>query len=278
MKKQQPFLPLFFGDFLAATSEWSGEEQALYVLLLGHSWGGGSLPAEPAKVCRVARWNRKLFDKCWPQVSEKFVERDGRLYNERLEQHRAKSLALAGKNAEAGKRGAEKRWRDDGERHQGANGATMASAIEPPMAQRHDETDGAPYSNPSHPIPEEEIHPQHARARETDLHAEFERFKAAYPKFAGRQNWIAAELHYRNRLDRGVSTERLLQAVERYSAYIQAGGNSGTEYVLRPETFLSAADEPWNQPWPLPEAKSKPKAAQPKFVAPPDDPPEAANA
>lgn len=277
VKKQQPFLPLFFGDFLASTSEWSGEEQALYVLLLGHSWALGSLPPDPAKVCRVARWNRKLFDKCWDQVKTKFEERDGRLYNDRLEQHRAKSLALAEKNSEAGKRGAEKRWRENGERHSERYNGGHSERHGTAIATRHDETDGAPYSNPSHPIPEEERDTHNARARETDLHASFEKLKASYPKFAGRQNWIAAELHYRNRIDLGVTVEALHQAVERYAAFVAAGGVTGTAYVLRPETFLSAADKPWDQPWTLPEEKPRAKPAPPKFVAPPDEP-EAVNA
>lgn len=133
---KQPFLPLFFGDFLASTAEWSGEEASLYLTLLGHQWTLGTLPADPAKLARLVRWERKSFDKAWPQVSVKFEAKDGRLVNARLEQHRAKSDELAEKNRTSGRKGAEARWRKDGERHSPA----MASAKEG-------------LCHPSHPIP-----------------------------------------------------------------------------------------------------------------------------
>jgi uncharacterized protein YdaU (DUF1376 family) len=74
----QPYLPLYFGDFLASTAEWSGEEQALYLLLLGHQWSLGSLPNDPEKVRRMARWEKRAFSAAWETVRAKFTERDGR--------------------------------------------------------------------------------------------------------------------------------------------------------------------------------------------------------
>lgn len=131
---REAFLPLFFGDFLAATSEWEGEEGSLYLTLLGHQWSLGSLPADPAKLCRLVRWDRKLFDRCWQQVSEKFTEGDGRLYNMRLEEHRNNARKIAEKNSESGRIGAQRRWGKDGkrhsERHQSANGESMAGATD----------------------------------------------------------------------------------------------------------------------------------------------------
>jgi uncharacterized protein YdaU (DUF1376 family) len=135
---KQPFLPLFFGDFLASTAEWSGEEASLYLTLLGYQWTGGTLPADPAKLARLVRWDRKAFDRCWPQVSSKFQAVGDRLVNARLEQHRAKSDELAEKNRASGRKGAEARWRKDGERHSPA----IADAKEALWQ-----------SIPSHPIP-----------------------------------------------------------------------------------------------------------------------------
>lgn len=124
----------------------------------------------------------------------------------------------------------------------------------------------------------EETHTRvHARAQ-VDVHERFERWRAAYPAFAGRQNWAIVEGHYHTRLEHGVTVEELDQAVERYAAFVAAGGVSSTAHVLRPDTFLTAADEPWRQPWTLPVAIPRARAAQPKFVAPRDDDAEAANA
>ncbi len=150
---KQPFLPLFFGDFLASTAEWTGEERGLYLLLLGHTWSLGSLPLQPELVRRVAAWDAKLFNRCWKTVRTKFVEKDGRLINLRLEEHREKTIELSAKNSNSGRRGAAIRWAKTGsERHESANGENMANAIAAPCG-RHESANGVTHSNPSHPIP-----------------------------------------------------------------------------------------------------------------------------
>lgn len=129
-----PYLPLFFGDFLASTAEWEGEERALYLLLLGHQWSIGSLPADAEKLRRISGWSAKTFRDAWPTVSSKFELRDGRLYNARLENHRSAALEISEKRSKAGRRGAERRWGDeaneDGEASGQANGKGMASATD----------------------------------------------------------------------------------------------------------------------------------------------------
>jgi uncharacterized protein YdaU (DUF1376 family) len=137
----QPFLPLFFGDFLASTAEWSGEERALYLLALSYQWSMGSLPVDPKRLAKLVDYERRSFDASWDTVSKKFVERDGRLYNLRLEQHRQKSLEVSNKRAIAGANGAAKRWQKESNSHEGANGNGIAIAT-------------TLSSHPSHPIQE----------------------------------------------------------------------------------------------------------------------------
>lgn len=150
---KQPFLPMFVGDFLAATIEWEGEERALYALLLMNQWAVGSLPADTKKLAKMLGYTQKNFDSSWPRVSTKFIEQDGRLFNDRLEEHRAKTNSLAEKNSASGKKGAESRWKKNGERHKNATSKKMASAIKAPLADCHQESDSVTDSNPSHPIP-----------------------------------------------------------------------------------------------------------------------------
>lgn len=106
---QQPFMPLFFGDFSASTADWEGEEASLYLTLLGHQWSLGSLPTDPTKLCKLARWDKRAFARFWPQVSVKFQERDGRLYNTRLEAHRTHAVEISKKRSVAGSKSAEVR-------------------------------------------------------------------------------------------------------------------------------------------------------------------------
>lgn len=143
-KKREAFLPLFFGDFLAATAEWEGEDRSLYLLLLGYQWSLGSLPADMRKLAKVVCYDEKTFKKHWPTVSKKFNEKNGRLYNERLEDHRKKSVELSGKNSNSGKKGAEARWGKDSERHRERHSETDD--------ERHKNANSVTNSNPSYPI------------------------------------------------------------------------------------------------------------------------------
>ncbi|MCC7126448.1 MAG: DUF1376 domain-containing protein [Acidobacteria bacterium] len=248
---KQPFLPLFFGDFLASTAEWSGEEASLYLTLLGHQWTLGTLPADPAKLARLVRWDRKAFEKCWPQVSSKFAEQGGRLVNERLEQHRAKSEELAQKNKASGRKGAEARWRNDGVRHSPA----IANAIEP-------------LCHPSHPIPSEGVLPTSpltpnvsaspARARPVTRGEGGEvpretiaAIRAAYPPGLYREaDWLLAEREVLRRVGEGVTPAALLTAAADYGAQQSALEKAGTQYVLKPSRFFGT-DE-WRGPFPMP--------------------------
>jgi uncharacterized protein YdaU (DUF1376 family) len=101
----QPFLPLFFGDFLASTAEWSGEERALYLLALSYQWSMGSLPVDQKRIAKLVDYERRAFDGLWETVSKKFVERDGRLYNLRLEQHRERSKEIGKIRSDYGRLG-----------------------------------------------------------------------------------------------------------------------------------------------------------------------------
>ncbi len=125
-------MPLYFGDLLAATSDWEGEEVSLYLTLLGHQWALGSLPADVTKLCKLVRWSGKTFARFWPTVSAKFEERDGRLYNRRLEQHRERALERSATNSANGKRGAASKWGRDGDRNGEATANGMAKEWQTP--------------------------------------------------------------------------------------------------------------------------------------------------
>jgi uncharacterized protein YdaU (DUF1376 family) len=121
----QPFLPLFFGDLLSATPTWDGEERALYILLLAYQWSAGPLPTDTKRIAKMAQLEIKSFKKRWDVVRTKFVERDGGLVNERLEEHRAHAREITKKRSEAGVNGAAKRWQKDKQ----DDGKVIANAI-----------------------------------------------------------------------------------------------------------------------------------------------------
>jgi hypothetical protein len=85
--------------------------------------------------------------------------------------------------------------------------------------------------------------------------------KATYPHKAGRQHWALAEHHWRMRLDDGIPADQLLAGVERYAAFVAAGGVSSPQFVLGPEKFFGEADKPWSQPWDPPPTKADTRLA-----------------
>lgn len=102
---KQPFLPLFFGDLLASTAMWEGEERALYILLLAYQWTAGPIPADPKRIARMCQYDTKRFLELWKTVGQKFVQHGDGLINLRLEQHRQKAKEISAKRALAGAKG-----------------------------------------------------------------------------------------------------------------------------------------------------------------------------
>ena len=100
-----PSMPLFFGDFLASTAAWDGEEQGLYLLLLGYQWSSGPLPRDPKRLARMVRYDAKAFAPLWEVVSTKFSDTPDGLANPRLEEIRIRANEIANRRAEAGARG-----------------------------------------------------------------------------------------------------------------------------------------------------------------------------
>jgi uncharacterized protein YdaU (DUF1376 family) len=134
-KPKEPYLPFFFGDFLAATAFWRGEERALYMLLLGYQWSSGALPANLDDLALAVQYEPKNFQGLWKRVGTKFVKTKDGLLNRRLEEIRTKAHEISRKNSEAGKRGAAARWQKDSERHETVSGEPVTGAIETPIAE-----------------------------------------------------------------------------------------------------------------------------------------------
>lgn len=261
---RQPFFPLFFGDLLAATSRWNGEQRALYVMLLAYQWFNGPLPADEAELALMAQYPPERFAQLWPRVRGKFVETEDGLINERCEEHRAKAQTISERRARAGSLGGQSTQAKAREELQqppqqpSSKDQANASSLLPRLISHQI------YPIPSDPIPSQSKHTDEERAREnsqstielTDAehHERFGRCKEAYPPFAGRQDWIYAEHAARKLVSDGTATwEQLLEGVRRYAAYVAGGGVSSSKYVLTPMKFFSLADQPWRQDWNLPE-------------------------
>lgn len=63
-------------------------ERSIYRDLLDHCWEQGSLPTDERVLAGIAGATVKEFKQCWPAVSTKFEERDGRFYNSKVDEKR----------------------------------------------------------------------------------------------------------------------------------------------------------------------------------------------
>jgi uncharacterized protein YdaU (DUF1376 family) len=242
---KQPFLPLFFGDLLASTATWEGEERALYILLLAYQWTGGALPSDQRKLARMAQFDQKNFSVLWETVGKKFIESDAGLINVRLEQHRERANEISNKRANAGAIG-------------GAKTAAKTKQLPQSNIANAEDLLGHPIQtipNHSNPIQTTQIQGAHEAPRETEeeIFENVSMIKGRYPK-AAREDWITAEKRMRQLvLDADTTWDALLAGVERYAKHCKATNRM----VLNPANFFGAVDRPWQQEWPLPTTRSE---------------------
>jgi uncharacterized protein YdaU (DUF1376 family) len=143
--KSAPYLPLFTDDFFGGTLRWSGEAQALYLLLMAHQWASGPLPKDEIELAGVLRYEIKRFRSLWSVVRQKYTLTEDGWVNERVEEHRLKAQEVAKKRSEAGKQGGFAKalaWQNSGK--------TLASASDLPGVLPKQKA-----AIPSHPIPNE---------------------------------------------------------------------------------------------------------------------------
>lgn len=137
------WMPLYWGDYLRDTAHLSASEHGAYLLLIGHYWTSGQpLQDDDARLARIARMSPREWKAARVALSEFFNIDNGLWSHKRIDRELAKAVAKTEAKAEAGRRGAEKRWRSDGK----TNGTAMA---EP--SGSHRQTDA-----PSQPHPQED--------------------------------------------------------------------------------------------------------------------------
>ena len=90
-----PTLPLYGDDFYLSQSVMmmSLEAEAIYLRLLWIAWRDGSIPSDPDKIHRmIPKIDRDWFLRLWAEVKDCWHEKDGRLYQTRLDEVRAQRL------------------------------------------------------------------------------------------------------------------------------------------------------------------------------------------
>lgn len=97
--------------------------------------------------------------------------------------------------------------------------------------------------------------PSENRSSKENYSNEFEQAWQAYPKRSGGNPKPSAYKSWNARLKEGVSEIVMLDGVKRYAAYVQATGNSGTQYVKQASTFFGP-DRHFEETWQAPASNA----------------------
>lgn len=98
---KSPAFQIYVNDFLgsAKVGMMSTEEVGAYMLLLFLDWQEDGFVYDPKRLAKWCRLSPRSFARAWEQVGQCFTERDGRLYNPRLQAEREKQAAWREKAA-----------------------------------------------------------------------------------------------------------------------------------------------------------------------------------
>lgn len=73
-----PWMPLFWGDFLANTMHLSAQEAGAYLFLIAHAWeNGGKIPADRVRLARIAHVRQDQWNKVWFALQHYFQIKAG---------------------------------------------------------------------------------------------------------------------------------------------------------------------------------------------------------
>lgn len=214
-KDRRPWFSFYAADWLADENVMAMTlaERGAYITLLAIQWREGSVPAAPSKLCRILGVSEEEYaEQFSPFVGALFCERDGRLYNDRLERERLAAESRMELAAVGGAARAEKATRNSNGQYSQSSGTAsqQPATTQPSQSQSQSQTQSEEEKLTSPPAP--------VRApRETfDLEAIY----AAYPrKGDGKGKGLERlERQIRNR----ETYEQALQAARFYAEKVQA--------------------------------------------------------
>lgn len=126
MSRNDTWMPLYIGDYLADTSRLTTEQHGAYLLILMDYWRNGAPPDDDTVLASIAKLSPAQWRKHAPAIRSFFVCEGGLLIQKRADQERAKAGVVSSKRSASGKAGAAKRWgKQDGK----SDGNKIANAI-----------------------------------------------------------------------------------------------------------------------------------------------------
>ena len=233
------WMPMFWGDYARDTGHLNATGHGAYLMLIKHYWcTGRPLNDDDDELWRIACCDSK---KEWvalrPKIVRLFIVDNGALRHKRIDREIAAAIAALNAKAEAGRRGAENRWRGSGSAIAQPSPDDAASIA--PLQDGH-QFANAPSPSPS-PSPERKNLSIASQSPSTRVEDDFDRFWDAYPRKVGKEEARKAFAKALKKTDVGV----ILDAVQ------QQRWSDDPQYRPHPSTWLnrgSWSDEPDKDP------------------------------
>lgn len=109
MSERSPAFQFYPKDFLSSTKvdQMSMTERGVYITLLSRCWLDHGLPTDQKALAKMVRMKTAQFERMWDHsiLRACFVEKDGKLLNERMERERAGQAEYRAKQAANGASG-----------------------------------------------------------------------------------------------------------------------------------------------------------------------------
>jgi uncharacterized protein YdaU (DUF1376 family) len=104
MAKQfdKQWYPFYHDLFNRSTAGWAADRVGAYILLLNHQWQNDGIPTDKDELIFIAKCSHETLDKVLLKFSQ---EKNGKLYNKKMEIVRKEQIEKYEKRANAGKQG-----------------------------------------------------------------------------------------------------------------------------------------------------------------------------
>jgi uncharacterized protein YdaU (DUF1376 family) len=110
-KKHDIWMPLYIGDYIAATMTLSTEQHGAYLLLLMAAWkDGGKLPNDPEQLAQVTRLSPKKWALHERILQRFFIVTEDFWIHDRVREESERARDKVAKKASAGAVGAANKW------------------------------------------------------------------------------------------------------------------------------------------------------------------------
>jgi uncharacterized protein YdaU (DUF1376 family) len=228
MPEQRPYFPWYPKDWLgsASVSAMPLAAQGLYARLISFAWLADGLPGEEDALRRLAAVERTEWRRVWPLVAPMWEERDGRLYQRKLEKVRQEQTAYAESKSLAGKKGGQRSVASRVSRFGSADPRSNAEA----GREAGDEASGEAVVKPSSASSSSKKRTPKPPQGANPL---FERFYAAFPKKVAHD---AALNEWRKRKPDEALLAVMLDAVAWQTKHYDWGPHN--EFTPRPSKWL----------------------------------------